>query len=80
MVDAHGGKGSLELGMGIESVGGRAVTEEREAVGVEAGRQAIFFEQEPKMAEVAPSGIAGDEGSTQDFSGVIVEGQNESGV
>lgn len=40
MMDAQGAEGPLELGVRVEAIGGSAVTEEREAIGVQAGRQA----------------------------------------
>lgn len=80
VMNAHGREGSLELGVGVEAVGRGAVAEEGKAIGVKAGRQAVFFQEESEMAKMAPSGVAGNEGSAQDFSGMIVEGQNERRV
>jgi len=80
VMDAHGGEGSLELRVGIEPVRRGTVAEEGKAVGVEAGWQAIFFEHEPEVAKVAPSGVAGNEGATQDFSRVVIEGEQKCRV
>jgi len=68
MVDAQGGEGALELGVGVESVGGGTMSKERKTVGIETGWQAIFFEEGAQMDEVTPSGVAGHEGAAQDFA------------
>jgi len=78
--DAQGGEGALELGMGVEAVGGRAVAEKGEAVGIEGGGRAVLFEGLTQMGKVAPSGVAGDEGAGDDFAGVIVGGEDEGGI
>jgi len=44
VVDAQSGEGALELGMGVQTVGGGAMSKQRKAIGVEAGWQAILFE------------------------------------
>jgi hypothetical protein len=80
MGDAQGGEGALELGMGVEAVGGGAMAEEGQAIGVERGGRAEFFDGSAQMAEVAPSGVAGDEGGGDDFAGMIVGGENEGGI
>lgn len=80
MVNAQGREGALELGMSIQTVGGRAVAKERQAIGVKAGWQAILFDDGAQVAEVIPRGIAGDEGAAEDFAGVIIQGQNERGI
>lgn len=78
--DAQGGEGALELGMGVEAVGGGAMAEERQAVGVEGGGQTVGFEGAAQVAEVTPGGVAGDEGGGDDFAGVIVGGEDEGGI
>ena len=82
--DAMGGaqrsEGALELGMGVEPVGGAAVTKEREAVGVEAGGRAVEFDGRAQMGEVIPGGVAAHKGAGEGFAGVIVEGEEEHGV
>lgn len=40
--DAQGGESALELGMGVEAVGGGAMAKERQTVGVEGGGRAVF--------------------------------------
>jgi len=74
---AQGGKRALELGVRVEPVGGRAVAEEREAVGVEAGGWAVRFEGWAQVGEMIPGGVAPYKGAGDDFAGVIVQGENE---
>jgi hypothetical protein len=78
--DAQGGEGALELRMGVEAIGGGAMAEEGQAVGVKGGGRAVLFEGRPQMAEVTPSGVAGHEGAGDDFAGMIVGGQDEGGI
>ena len=80
MGDAQSGEGALKLRMGVEAVGGGAMAEERQAIGVERGGRAVFFDGSAQMAEVAPSRVAGDEGAGDDFAGMIVGGENEGGI
>ena len=69
---AQGGEGALELGVGIEAVGGGGVTEEGQAVGVKAGGRAVDFQERAEVGKVGPGGVAGHEGAAQDFTGVVV--------
>ena len=45
---AQGGEGALELGVGVEPVGGGGVAEEGQAVGVKTGGQAVGFKERRK--------------------------------
>lgn len=74
---AQGGESALELGVGIEPVGWSSVTEEREAIGVEAGGQANSFDGCSQVSEVIPSGVAANEGAGEDFAGMIVQSEDE---
>jgi hypothetical protein len=56
------------------------MAEEGQAVGVEGGGRAVFFDGRAQMAEVTPGGVAGDEGAGDDFAGVIVGGEDEGGI
>ena len=80
VVNPHGGESALELGVGIQTVGRGTVTEQTEAIGVNTGWQTVLFQDPAQMTEMAPSGVAGDEGAAQDFTGVIIQGQNQSGI
>ena len=80
MGDAQGGQGALELGMSVQAVGGGGVAEKRQAVGVDASGHAIGFKGQAEVLEMGPGGVAGGEGGGEDFAGVIIDGQDESGV
>jgi len=80
MGHAQGGEGSLELGVRVEAIGGGAVAEEGEAVGVEGGRGAKLLERPTQVAEVAPGRVAGHQRAGDDFAGVIVGGEDEGGI
>jgi len=77
---AQGCEGALKLGVGVEPVGGGGVAKKREAIGVQAGWRSVFFDDGMKMGEVCPSRIAGSKGAAEDFTGVIIQRQNEAGV
>ena len=80
MGDAQGGQGALELGMGVQAVGGGGVAEKRQAVGVNAGGHAIGFKGLAEVLEMGPSGVAGSEGGGDNFARVIIYGEDEGGV
>lgn len=80
MSHAQRSEGALELGMGVEPVVGGGVAKERQSIGVKAGGRAVLFDHRTKMNKVRPSGIAGGEGAAEDFTGVIVQGQDEVGI
>jgi hypothetical protein len=82
--DAVGGaqrrEGALELGVGVEPVGGGGVAEEGQAVGVKASGRAVGFQERTQVGEVGPGGVAGDESAAEDFAGVVIQGQDEAGI
>ena len=80
MGDAQGAQSTLELGMGVQAVGWRAVSEQRQAIGVEASRRPQAFEGAPYMREVVPGGVAANKGASDDLTGVIIDGQDEHRV
>jgi len=80
MGDAQGGESALELGVGVEPVGGGGVTEEGQAVGVKAGGRAEGFQEWTEVGEVGPGGVTRHEEAAEDFAGVVIEGQDECGV
>ena len=77
---AQGGESALELGMGVETVGWRAMAKEGESVGIEASRWAVGFQGRANVGKVIPGGIAADEGAGDDFAGVVVEGEDQHRV
>ena len=80
MRHAQGGEGALELRVGVEPVSGGGVAKECEAIGVQAGGRSVFFEEGTKMGEVCPRSIGGSKGAAEDFTGMVIQGQNEAGV
>lgn len=80
MGDAQSAKSTLELGMSVETVDWRAVSEQRQAIGVEASRGPQSFERDTGMDEVIPGGVAAHKRPSDDFAGVIIDGQDEHRV
>ena len=77
MGDAQGREGTLELGAGIAIIGHGIMAKEAEAIGVDDQGQAVLLEEAAKMLEVIPGGIGGDKDRAQEFSRVIIDGQQE---
>ena len=77
MGDAQGGKGALELGAGIAVIGHGVMAEEAQAVGVDHQGQAVLEKEAAKMLEMIPSGVGGDKDRAQQFSRMIVNGQEQ---
>lgn len=77
VVGTQGGKGALELGMGVETICRGAMAKKREAVGIETGWQVVGLDGPAQVLEVVPSGVATDEGAGDDFAGVIIQGEDE---
>lgn len=77
---AQGGKSALELGMGVEPVGWGAMAEEGESVGIETGWQAVNFDGRAQMFEMAPGGVAAHEGAGDDFTGMIIQREDEDWI
>ena len=77
VIGAQGGESALELGMGVEPVSGGAMAKEGEAVGIKTGWQAVGFDGPAQMLEMIPSGVAADEGTGNDFAGVIIQGEDQ---
>lgn len=78
--DAQGREGALELRVSLPALGGGAVAEEGQSVGVEGGGRAVLLDGAAQVGEVAPGGIAGGEGAGDDSAGVVVEGEQEGGI
>lgn len=76
----QGGEGALELGMSIEPIRRGVVAKESQAIGVKAGGRSVSFQHRTKVGEVRPSRIAGGKGAAQDFSRVVIQGENEAGI
>jgi hypothetical protein len=72
---AQGGESALELRRGIAVIGHGIVAKEAQAVGVHDQRQGVLEKEPAKMLEMIPSGIGGDKDRAQEFSGMIIDGQ-----
>jgi len=77
MRNAQRREGPLELGAWITAVGGGLIAKEREAVGVESPSTAMVHEGPPEVFEVAPGGVGGDEGGSEVFAGVVIDGEQK---
>ena len=74
------GESRLELRVRVEAIRRGGVAEEGQAVGVEAGGQAVFFDRGAHMSEVGPRHVTGRKSAAEDFARVVVEGENERRV
>ena len=77
MGHAQGGEGALELGTGIPIIGQGIMAKEAQAVGIDDQRQGVLEKEPAKMLEVIPSGVGGDEDRAQEFSRMIIHGQQQ---
>jgi len=77
---AQGGEGALKLRMGVQPVGGRTMAKQRETVGVKAGAPPVGFDGLAQMGKMAPSRVRSGESGRHDFSGMIIDGEDECGV
>jgi hypothetical protein len=77
MGDAESGEGSLELRAGITVIGHGVMAKEAEAVGVDHHGQAVLEKEAAEMLEVIPSGVGGNKDRAQQFSRMIVNGQEQ---
>ena len=74
----QGGEGALKLGTGIPIIGHGIMAKKAQAVGVDDQGQAVLLEEAAKMLEVIPGGIGGDKDRAQEFSRMIIDGQEQS--
>jgi hypothetical protein len=77
MGDAQGREGALEFGGGVPIIGHGIMAKEAKAIGVDDQGQAVLSEEPAKMLEVIPGGIGGDKDRAQEFSRMIIDGQQE---
>lgn len=78
MGDSQSGERALELRAGIQAVMGGDVAEEAQSIGIKGGGQAVGEEDGSQEREVIPSGVGRDEKTAEDFTGMIVNGENET--
>lgn len=72
MGDTQGREGSLELGMGVQTIGSGGMAKEGQAVSIEGCRRAGILQNGADQTEVFPGGIR-CESPGHDSSGVIVD-------
>jgi hypothetical protein len=72
-----GSQGALELAARVEVVVRGAWSKEAQAVGVNGLGDTEGLENPTEVEEVGPSGVAGDESSSDVEAGVVVEGEQE---
>jgi hypothetical protein len=77
MSDAQGGEGALELRAGIAVIGHGIMAKETQAIGVNDQRQGVGQKEAAKMLEMIPGRVGGDEDRAQQFSRMIVNGQQQ---
>ena len=77
MGHSEGGEGALKLRTGIPVIGHGIVAKEAEAIGVYHHGQAVLDKEAAKMLEMIPSGVGGDKDGTQEFAGMIIDGELE---
>ena len=77
MSDPQSGKGALKLRTGITVIGHGIMAQEAQAVGVNRHWQAVPEKEAVKMLEMIPSGVGGDKDPTQEFSGMIIDRQEQ---
>ena len=73
----QGGEGALELGTGIAVIGHGIMAKEAQAVGIDDQRQGVLEKEPAKMLEMIPGGVGGDKDRAQEFSRMIIHGQQQ---
>ena len=74
---SQGGEGALELRRGIPIISHGIVAKEAQAIGVDDQRQAVLEQEPAKMLKMIPGGIGGDKDRAQEFSRMIIYGQEQ---
>ena len=77
MGNPDGSQGALELAARVEVVVRGTWSKEAQAVGVNGLGDTEDLENPTEVEEVGPSGVAGDESSSDVEAGVVVEGEQE---
>jgi hypothetical protein len=73
----QGGEGALKLGTGITVIGHGIMAKEAEPVGVYDQGQVVLEKKTAKMLEMIPRRIGGDKDPAQEFSRMIIDGQQQ---
>ena len=77
MGHAQGGEGALELRTGIPVIGHGIMAKEAQAVGIDDQRQGVLEKEPAKMLEMIPRRVGGDKDRAQEFSRMIIHGQQQ---
>ena len=77
MGDSQGGKGALELGSRIAVISGGLMAEQGQAIGIERHRQAVEGERAAEVLEVVPGSVGGNEDGGQEFTGMVIDREQE---
>ncbi len=75
--NAQGTQGALKLRTRVSIIGHGIMTEEAQAVGVHDPRQSVLEKEAAKMLEMIPGRVGGDKDRAQEFSGMVIHGQQE---
>ena len=67
----------MELRTGIAVIGHGIMAKEAQTVGIDDHGQAVLDKEAAKMLEMIPGGVGGDEDRAEQFTGVIINGQQE---
>jgi hypothetical protein len=74
---AQGGAGALELRGGIPVISHGIMAKEAEAVGVNDQRQVMLEKEAAEMLKMIPRRVGGDKDRPQEFSRMIIHGQQQ---
>lgn len=77
MGHSQGGEGALKLRAGVTIVGHGIMAKEAQAIGVDDQGQGVVEKEPAKVLEMIPGGIGGDKDRAQEFSRVIIDGQEQ---
>ena len=77
MGHAQGGEGALELRTGVPVVGHGIMAKEAQAIGVDDQGQGVVEKEPAKVLKMIPGRIGGDKDCAQEFSRVIIDGQEQ---
>lgn len=77
MGDAQGGEGALELRTGIAVIGHGVMAEEAQSIGIDGQGDMVPEKENTKVLEVVPGSVSGDEDCAQEFTRMVVNGEQQ---
>ena len=77
MGDAQCGEGALKLGTGIPVIGHGIMAKKAEAIGIDDQGYAMLEKEAAEMLEMIPGGVGGDKDCAEEFSRMIIDGQEQ---